>query len=150
MGDMKHIVTSEEQFIAEMIPHHQEAIDTAQIIVDQSQDPEIIILAQAIVKDQTTEVVMLKSWLKQWYPDSTYVPTYKNMMRPFGKLAGHELEDQFMEDMIMHHEWAIQMAEQVFDVTQRPEIVQFANNVIATQSDEINQFSKLLDNNNRH
>jgi|GEM_PF-5088662 len=42
------------------------------------------------------------------------------------------------------------MAEQVFDVTQRPEIVQFANNVIATQSDEINQFSKLLDNNNRH
>jgi uncharacterized protein (DUF305 family) len=34
MAKMDHAtITNEEQFIAEMIPHHQEAVDTAKIIV---------------------------------------------------------------------------------------------------------------------
>jgi uncharacterized protein (DUF305 family) len=42
------------------------------------------------------------------------------------------------------------MAEQVLILSQRPEIVKFANDVIAAQSIEINQFSKLLDHSNKH
>lgn len=71
------------------------------------------------------------------------------MMRPLNN-AGHDLEDQFMEDMIKHHQWAITMAKQVLEVSQKPEIVKFANDVIDAQSSEIAEFQKLLDAKDRH
>lgn len=42
------------------------------------------------------------------------------------------------------------MAQQVLDISQRPEIVQFANDVINAQSNEIAEFKKLLDEKDRH
>jgi uncharacterized protein (DUF305 family) len=104
MGDMMHMVTSEEQFIAEMIPHHQEAIDTSRIIVTNTQDPMVRQIAQNIIDGQSNEVEILKTWLADWYSSSDYVPMYQNMMRPLDKLSGHDLDDRYMKDMIMHHE----------------------------------------------
>lgn len=151
MDWMEHAtIISEEQFIAEMIPHHQEAVDTAKIIVSRGENTILKKIAQAIVDGQSSEINMLKWWMSSWYPSSTYNATYQSMMRPLDKVSGHDLEDQFMEDMIKHHAWAIQMAQQVLDISQRPEIVQFANDVINAQSNEIAEFKKLLDEKDRH
>lgn len=150
MAKMDHAtITNEEQFIAEMIPHHQEAVDTAKIIVAKWENPTLKKIAQAIVDGQSNEITMLKWWLSTRYPSSSYKVTYQNMMRPLDK-AGHDLEDQFMEDMVKHHQWAITMAKQVLEVSQKPEIVKFANDVINAQSTEIAEFQKLLDAKDRH
>lgn len=143
-------ITSEEQFIAEMIPHHQEAVDTATVIVSKGENPTLKKIAQAIIDGQSSEITMLKWWLSSWYSSSTYKASYQNMMRPLDMISWHDLEDQFMEDMIKHHEWAIKMAQQVLDISQKPEIVKFANDVINAQSSEITEFKKLLDTKDRH
>ncbi len=54
------IVTSEEAFIVNMIPHHQEAIDTARLIVAKSTNTELIKLAQNIILAQEKEINMMK------------------------------------------------------------------------------------------
>jgi uncharacterized protein (DUF305 family) len=84
------------------------------------------------------------------YPSSSYKSTYKKMMRSLDDIAGHDLEDRFMEDMIKHHNGAITMAKQVLEVSQRAEIVKFANDIINVQSSEITEFQKLLDAKDRH
>lgn len=159
MDTMKHdgmmwmthaTITSEEQFIAEMIPHHQEAVDTANIVIAKGENVQLRTIAQAIIDWQSKEISMLKGWLGNWYPSSTYKITYQKMMRPLESLKSHDLEDQFMEDMIKHHEWAIQMAKQVLEISQKPEIVKFANDVINAQSSEIAEFKKLLAAKDRH
>ncbi len=151
MAEMNHAaITSEEQFIAEMIPHHKEAVNTAKIIVAKWENSTLKKIAQAIVDGQSSEITMLQGWLTSRYPSSSYKPTYQNMMRPLDKVSWHDLEDQFMDDMIKHHEWAIKMAEQVLEISQKPEIVKFANDVINTQSSEIIEFQKLLDTKDRH
>lgn len=66
------------------------------------------------------------------------------MMGDVSKLSAHELDDTFMENMIKHHEGAIHMAEEVLDVTQRPEIVRLAKAIITTQNTEITTFKKML------
>lgn len=38
------------------------------------------------------------------------------------------------------------MAEEVIEVSQRPEIVSMAKNIIKTQNEEISKFKKLLEN----
>lgn len=102
---MDHMgVSTEEEFIANMIPHHQEAVDTATIIVAKTQNAELKKIATDIVSAQNTEIALLNSWMKSWYPNSALKVSYMQMMRDLSKLSGHDLDDVFMEDMIKHHE----------------------------------------------
>jgi hypothetical protein len=54
------MVISEEAFIINMIPHHQEAVDTARLIVAKSTNTELIELAQNIIIAQEREINMMK------------------------------------------------------------------------------------------
>ncbi len=137
-------VTSEEEFIARMIPHHQEAVDTSTIIVAKTENKELKAIAQGIIDTQKKEITELNEWLKSWYPTSALKAEHSAMMRDLTKLSGHELDDAFMEDMIKHHEGAIDMAQEVLEVSQKPEIVQLAKNIIASQTAEIETFKKML------
>jgi uncharacterized protein (DUF305 family) len=51
---------------------------------------------------------------------------------------GAEFEQAFIDGMIVHHEGAVAMAQMVLQKTQRPELVQLANDIIAAQTREIN------------
>ncbi len=137
---------SEEEFLVNMLPHHQEAIDTAKILVAKTENKELKKIAESIISGQSTEVATMKKWLTSWYPNNTVKTEYMPMMRNLTKLSAHDLDDTFMEDMIKHHEGAIHMAEEVLDVTQRPEIVKMAKDIISTQNIEIATFKILLAN----
>lgn len=50
-------------FARRMIPHHQGAIDMAQIVIDQGRDPELKRMAQKMIDDQTREQAILRNWL---------------------------------------------------------------------------------------
>jgi len=63
-----------------MIPHHQEAIDSATIILQKSQYTKLKGLAQNIVDAQTKEVSMMQGWLKDRYPSSIQQVEYMQMM----------------------------------------------------------------------
>lgn len=139
-----HSSSTEESFIVGMIPHHQEAVNAAKVIVAKTQNSELKKIAQAIIDAQNKEIGELKGWLKTWYPASTLNPQYMPMMRDLTKLSGHDLDDAFMEDMIKHHEGAIHMAEDVLEISQRAEIVTTAKNIISSQESEIATFKKML------
>lgn len=129
-----------------MIPHHQEAVDTASIIVAKTQNAELKKIATDIVSAQKTEIALLSSWMKTWYPNTALKVGYMQMMRDLSKLSDHDLDDAFMEDMIKHHEGAVHMAKEVLEVSQRPEIVKMANDIIRSQNAEIAKFKELLGN----
>lgn len=51
--------------------------------------------------------------------------------------TGAELEKTFLEDMIVHHQGAVDMSKELLKGTDRPELIQFANDIISAQSREI-------------
>lgn len=53
--------------------------------------------------------------------------------------TGEELEKAFLDDMIVHHEGAVAMAELLLKGTKRPELVKLANDIITAQTGEIAQ-----------
>jgi uncharacterized protein (DUF305 family) len=53
-------VTSEEQFIRDMIPHHQEAVDTSKEVAARSQYPSLVQLTKDIIAAQTDEIAMMQ------------------------------------------------------------------------------------------
>jgi uncharacterized protein (DUF305 family) len=59
----------DEAFIDAMIPHHQSAIEMAQVAYRESDNPEIKALAEGIVDAQTREIAQMEGWRQQWYPE---------------------------------------------------------------------------------
>jgi uncharacterized protein (DUF305 family) len=57
-------------FIDAMIPHHQSAIEMAQVTLENSENPEIKELAENIASAQKQEIEQMKQWRQDWYPES--------------------------------------------------------------------------------
>ena len=130
---------SERKFLDEMIPHHQEAIDTASLLVTKGDNPEIKKLAQAIVDGQQKQVIDMKAWYKNWYGvDYKSDGTYKPMMRSnLSTLSGNALDRAFLEDMINHHMGALMMGQTVVPNLQHKEMVDLVKNIAEIQSSEV-------------
>lgn len=86
MMDHGAMVTSEEAFVVNMIPHHQEAVDTARLVLAKGESAELKKLAQAIITAQEKEIAMMQKWSKDWNY-SAVTPSYENMMGDGTKLS---------------------------------------------------------------
>ena len=146
MHDMNMMVTSEREFLQEMIPHHEEAVATAKEVVARGgSTPEIKTLAENIITEQEKEIADMKTWFKNWYGvDYTADGKYQPMMRPLADLSGALLDKVFLEDMIKHHMGALMMAQSVSSHIEHPEMTTLVGNIKTTQSAEITQMQNLL------
>jgi uncharacterized protein (DUF305 family) len=64
--------------------------------------------------------------------------TIASMTAALEDKEGADFEQAFVDEMIVHHEGAVAMAQMVLTKSQRPELVQLANDIISAQTREIN------------
>ena len=53
----------DHDFLAQMIPHHQGAIDMAKVELQYGKDPILRKLSEDVVKAQESEIAFMKGWL---------------------------------------------------------------------------------------
>ncbi len=136
-------ISSEEIFIAEMIPHHQEAVDSSQLMLE-SRNPQVKALAESIISAQEREISMMQEWIRTWYSSSNYKNTYQNMMPELSSLQGDAKDKAYLKGMINHHQGAIEMAKQAQKLDIRTEVRALTEDIISTQEMEITQINQLL------
>jgi uncharacterized protein (DUF305 family) len=115
---------------------------------------EIKTLATAIIAGQTKEIEDMRSWYGGWFgKDVPEISTYSmggGMMSGYGMHMGgqedmtalenaSDFDKAFIEEMIPHHQLAIMMAQMLRAGTNRPEMQQLAENIITSQSQEIQE-----------
>lgn len=62
-----------------------------------------------------------------------------NMMSPLTGKTGDDLDKAFLQQMIVHHQGAVAMAELLAKGTKRPELQKMAKDIIEAQTKEIDQ-----------
>ena len=71
MMDQQELANDElfdKAFIDAMIPHHQSAIEMAEVAYEKSKNPRIKELAENIMSAQKREIEQMKQWRKDWFP----------------------------------------------------------------------------------
>jgi uncharacterized protein (DUF305 family) len=147
---MKNGKYSDERFIDAMVPHHEGAVEMAQVALKNAEHPKIKQLAENIITTQRAEIQELKS-IKQEEFGTSHVPMDMSMgqmksmgmmMNP-GDLAKKDPFDKaFIDHMIPHHRSAIEMAQVARDESQNPRIEELANNIVDAQKREISQMKQ--------
>ncbi|MFP3960130.1 MAG: DUF305 domain-containing protein [Spirochaetaceae bacterium] len=140
-------VESELEYMRRMIPHHQEAVDSARTLRERTQREEMRTFAEEIIATQTREIEQMESWLAAWYPEQEADADYQPMMRDYEDLSGDELDLAFLEDMIPHHMAAVMMSQQLLAQVrvEHSELETLAASIRDTQTQEIRQMSLWLD-----
>jgi uncharacterized protein (DUF305 family) len=138
---------SDKAFIDAMVPHHQGAIEMANVALKNAEHQEIKELSHNIISSQQTEIEELKS-IKQAEFGTSQVPMEMSpkQMRDMGMMMDPQsLADQkpfdeaFIEAMIPHHQSAIDMAKVANQESENPRIKELAGNIISAQKREIEQ-----------
>ena len=137
----------DRHFIEQMIPHHQEAVDMAELALTKAEHDELKQLAESIRDSQLREIDDMTSWYKSWYGTEVPESTVGGMgmmddMTDIASLEAAELFDkEFIEQMIPHHQMAIMMASMMVGRTDRAEMKKLAQDIIRIQTEEINLMS---------
>jgi uncharacterized protein (DUF305 family) len=135
-------------FAMMMIPHHQQAVEMADMILAKSGiDPQITALAQKIKDAQQPEITLMEGWLDAWgvgdQNDMMDDMDHGNGMMSDGDMSALESAGDadagriFLEQMIQHHEGAIDMATDQVEDGHNPDAVTLAQNIITSQTAEI-------------
>jgi len=141
---------SDERFIDAMVPHHQGAIEMAEVALKNAEHEEIIELSRNIISTQQAEIEELKSIKKEAFGTSQ-VPMEMSprQMRGMGvmmnpqELANREPFDRaFIDAMIPHHQSAIEMARVALEHSDNPKIKELAENIVSAQQVEIEQMKQ--------
>jgi uncharacterized protein (DUF305 family) len=148
-------------FAQEMIPHHQQAIEMADLAESRAESQEVKDLAADIQAAQGPEIETLTGWLESWGED---VPDEgmsgmdhgdmssdemggmmtEDEMAELEAASGAEFDQMFLTMMIEHHEGAIEMAKTEQSEGGFPEAVDMAEEIETTQAEEIQTMQDLL------
>jgi uncharacterized protein (DUF305 family) len=134
----------DETFLAAMIEHHEGAVDMAELALEGAEREEIREMAQEIIDAQEAEIDQMQAWLDEWFDGGhdDHGITHEEMgmdmdMDEFREAEPFDLA--FIDEMIVHHEGAIDMARAILETTERDELRKMAGEIIVVQETEIQQ-----------
>ncbi len=142
-------------FAQGMIPHHQQAVEMAELAAARAESVEVKNLAEEVKKAQDPEIKTLSGWLASW---GEKVPatggdhgghTMSGMMtaeemKQLAAASGKAFDTAFLQMMVKHHEGAVAMAKtEQTDGAYRP-AQDMAAAIITSQGAEIARMNTLL------
>jgi uncharacterized protein (DUF305 family) len=138
-------------FLQMMIPHHQQAVDISNLAMKTSKDSELLALAKKIAADQTSEIAMMKAWLKDAGAGTDMGHSMEGMggmlndaeLSALNAETGTKFDLLWLKGMTGHHDGAIHMTTMIRDAS-NPDIKSFGEKVVADQSAQIEQMKAMI------
>ncbi|MFF7544827.1 DUF305 domain-containing protein [Streptomyces canus] len=154
-------------FAQGMIPHHQQAIEMAELADGRAASTQVKDLAARVEKAQGPEISTMTGWLKAWdekVPESMPGMDHSGMegmegmdgmagmmdsadMGKLKKASGRDFDSMFLTMMVEHHEGAVEMATTEKAKGEYKAATAMAGDIVTAQNAEISEMKKLLGEN---
>lgn len=150
-------------FVQMMVPHHQQALEMAELAESRAASPDVVGLAARIDAAQGPEILLMAGWLAEqgvdvpgpgddpgeWDHSAHGHSGMAGILTPEEMAAlaaadGTDFDRLFLEGMIRHHEGAVEMAVDVLGAGQDQRVLELADDVNAGQSAEIARMQRVL------
>ena len=143
---------SDVMFVQMMIPHHEQAVEMAELAPGAGASPEVQELAAAIAAAQGPEITQMEAMLDRWGVGQMMDHSGHQMagmvsdadMDRLRATSGAEFDRLFLELMIAHHEGAIDMAQDPLANGEDPELRTLLEAIVEAQTAEIAQMQQML------
>ncbi|HSK55549.1 MAG TPA: DUF305 domain-containing protein [Jiangellales bacterium] len=148
------------RFAQDMIPHHQQALEMAEMAESAAASADVRELAAAIAAAQGPEIETMTSWLEDWGEEVPSGTNHADMghggmdempgmmdaeqMGALSGAMGADFDSMWLEMMIEHHEGAVEMAKVQQEDGRYAEAVALAERIEADQLAEIEVMRALL------
>ena len=136
-------------FIDAMVPHHESAIEMARAAKEAGLiQPDLLEVVNDILATQQDEIDRMKEWRKEWFGSSVIDPNGASALGLSGSemgmkhdadalLRSGDVDTDFAQMMITHHQGAILMAKLAGDRAEHDELKDLAEGIISAQEREI-------------
>lgn len=153
-------------FVKDMLPHHSQAVEMADMALTRDTTPEVKALAQQIKDAQAPEIRAMGGWLTGWGEQIPPTETMgrgsmdghsmgnsmeggtgmmdANQMSALDKASGTDFAKRWLTDMTEHHNGAVEMARTEMTSGQSADARKLAGSIIASQTAEIATMKRLL------
>ncbi|MEJ7795271.1 MAG: DUF305 domain-containing protein [Nocardioides sp.] len=146
-------------FATDMIPHHAQAVEMADLAADRAGSQDVKDLAENISAAQGPEIEQMSAWLEAWgeeVPDTAGgmegmegmedMPGMMSSadMESLETASGAEFDEMFLSMMVEHHQGAIEMAQTEQSEGENPEAIDLAETIEETQTEEMSSMEDLL------
>ena len=141
-------------FAQMMVPHHEQAVEMADLALERPSSAEVTGLARKIKAAQGPEIASMQAWLRAWgapaaADGSGHTGHGGGMMSDddMGRLEaaqGVAFDRMWLTMMIEHHEGAVVMAKDVLGTTTNPDVKAMAQAIVDGQTEEIGTMRALL------
>ncbi|HXS78956.1 MAG TPA: DUF305 domain-containing protein, partial [Gammaproteobacteria bacterium] len=157
--------SADVQFLRDMVPHHQQAIEMAALAKDRTNRKELLDAAGRIDASQKDEIAFMRKWLEERNEPVAATAAadhaahaghaeggMKGMATPeqmavLAAAKGPEFDRQFLTLMIKHHEGAVEMVTELTEQpgsAYEPALFEFTRDVTNDQNAEIERMNALL------
>jgi uncharacterized protein (DUF305 family) len=145
------------RFMQGMIAHHAQAIYMSRMAAAHQAGPRLLRFAQKIDQSQIAEIALMQQWLtanRQTAPDTSSWRTMQmpgmltaDQLRELDAARGPGFDRLFLELMILHHQGALRMVEDLFATPragQEVDVSVLANDIQTVQTAEIGVMRRML------
>lgn len=155
MTAVKQTMSISRDFITQMIPHHRAAVEMCENVLRYTVSEPVSTLAQTIIRQQTEGIAKMNAIL---CPCGTVcnrqqeVCCYRRrntqilntMFSGMAHASGVGVEQNFLREMLPHHEGAVQMSENALNFCICQPLRPILRDIITTQKQEIGEMQQLL------
>ena len=148
-------------FMQDMIPHHNQATQMAELVAERTNLPELVDVAGRINVSQLDEIQFMQQWLRsrgERMPNPTAHDAMHTDQRMAGMATPRQMEElaasngtdfdrMFLQLMITHHEGAVTMVEELLEQpgsAYDPVLFEFTTDITNDQTAEIERMNALL------
>ena len=143
-------------FASDMIPHHRQALEMAELAETRAEAVEVKDLAEKIKGAQDPEIELMSGWLTAWgepVPEAMGAHDMNGSM--LGMMSsedmdalmvasGADFDQMFLTMMIEHHQGAVEMSQTENSDGSNPEAIALAEQIESAQTEEIATMEALL------